>query len=69
TELADGGKELPMMKLLTRFAKEFPPGTDFRERAYEIPLRGLSQRSSLRELLALATELGGSEHLGLLAHR
>ncbi|WP_370422743.1 xylan 1,4-beta-xylosidase [Streptomyces sp. QH1-20] len=31
TELADGGKELPMMKLLTRFAKEFPPGTDFRE--------------------------------------
>ncbi|WP_433548364.1 xylan 1,4-beta-xylosidase [Streptomyces sp. CA-294286] len=26
TQLADGGRELPMMALLSRFAKEFPPG-------------------------------------------
>ncbi|MFI0735296.1 xylan 1,4-beta-xylosidase [Streptomyces sp. NPDC021225] len=30
TELADGGGALPMMKLLGRFAREFPPGTRFR---------------------------------------
>ncbi len=30
TELDDGGRALPMMKLLSRFAKEFPPGTAFR---------------------------------------
>ncbi|MEU6118331.1 xylan 1,4-beta-xylosidase [Streptomyces sp. NPDC047117] len=30
TELDDGGAELPMMKLLARFGKEFPPGTEFR---------------------------------------
>ncbi|POX36651.1 xylan 1,4-beta-xylosidase [Streptomyces sp. Ru73] len=30
TQLDGGGKELPMMKLLARFGKEFPPGTDFR---------------------------------------
>ncbi|MGI5467908.1 GH39 family glycosyl hydrolase [Streptomyces sp. CA-132043] len=30
TELDDGGAELPMMKLLARFGREFPPGTEFR---------------------------------------
>lgn len=30
TELADGGGPLPMMDLLGRFAREFPPGTRFR---------------------------------------
>ncbi|WP_428837700.1 GH39 family glycosyl hydrolase [Streptomyces olivaceiscleroticus] len=30
TELDGGGEELPMMKLLARFGKEFPPGTAFR---------------------------------------
>ncbi|MFI8998080.1 xylan 1,4-beta-xylosidase [Streptomyces sp. NPDC053542] len=30
TQLDDGGGELPMMKLLGKFGKEFPPGTDFR---------------------------------------
>ncbi|WP_431773576.1 xylan 1,4-beta-xylosidase [Streptomyces cucumeris] len=30
TELADGGTPLPMLKLLGRFAREFPPGTAFR---------------------------------------
>ncbi|MBT2508257.1 xylan 1,4-beta-xylosidase [Streptomyces sp. ISL-98] len=29
TELDDGGGQLPMMKLLARFAKEFPPGTRY----------------------------------------
>ncbi|NGO72411.1 xylan 1,4-beta-xylosidase [Streptomyces sp. SB3404] len=29
TRLADGGEPLPMMRLLTRFAREFPPGTRF----------------------------------------
>ncbi|MGX1881884.1 xylan 1,4-beta-xylosidase [Streptomyces sp. NPDC055287] len=29
TQLADGGGPLPMMKLLSRFAKEFPPGTRY----------------------------------------
>lgn len=29
TELRDGGTELPMMRLLSRFAREFPPGTRF----------------------------------------
>ncbi|MGW7055046.1 xylan 1,4-beta-xylosidase [Streptomyces sp. NPDC054887] len=29
TRLADGGGALPMMRLLTRFAKEFPPGTRY----------------------------------------
>jgi hypothetical protein len=29
TQLADGGRELPMMKLISRFAKEFPPGTRY----------------------------------------
>ncbi|MET8677461.1 xylan 1,4-beta-xylosidase [Streptomyces sp. NPDC004647] len=31
TELADGGSGLPMLKLLSRFAREFPPGTRFRD--------------------------------------
>ncbi|KOG91391.1 GH39 family glycosyl hydrolase [Streptomyces varsoviensis] len=31
TELDDGGAELPMMKLLSRFAKAFPPGTRLRQ--------------------------------------
>ncbi|MDX3232234.1 xylan 1,4-beta-xylosidase [Streptomyces sp. ME19-01-6] len=30
TELADGGGALPMMDLLGRFARKFPPGTHFR---------------------------------------
>ncbi|PHQ48457.1 xylan 1,4-beta-xylosidase [Streptomyces cinnamoneus] len=30
TELGDGGGGLPMLGLLSRFAKEFPPGADFR---------------------------------------
>ncbi|WFB10305.1 xylan 1,4-beta-xylosidase [Streptomyces sp. LX-29] len=30
TELRDGGEQLPMMGLLRRFARAFPPGTDFR---------------------------------------
>lgn len=30
TQLDGGGGELPMMKLLTRFGNEFPPGTRFR---------------------------------------
>ncbi len=29
TELADGGTELPMFALVSRFAKEFPPGTTY----------------------------------------
>ncbi|MDJ0464570.1 xylan 1,4-beta-xylosidase [Streptomyces sp. H27-C3] len=29
TQLADGGSELPMLTLLARFAKEFPPGTRY----------------------------------------
>jgi hypothetical protein len=31
TELPDGGSALPMMRLLSRFAREFPPGTRFRD--------------------------------------
>ncbi|MFE9397887.1 xylan 1,4-beta-xylosidase [Streptomyces flavidovirens] len=31
TQRADGGGALPMMKLLSRFAKEFPPGTRYDE--------------------------------------
>ncbi len=31
TELADGGGRLPMLDLLERFAKAFPPGTAFRD--------------------------------------
>ncbi|MFI2076164.1 xylan 1,4-beta-xylosidase [Streptomyces triculaminicus] len=31
TELGDGGGQLPMLDLLTRFAKAFPPGTRLRE--------------------------------------
>ncbi|RNG22561.1 xylan 1,4-beta-xylosidase [Streptomyces botrytidirepellens] len=30
TELDDGGSALPMMELLSRFGREFPPGTRFR---------------------------------------
>ncbi len=30
TELGDGGGPLPMLELLARFAKDFPPGTTFR---------------------------------------
>ncbi|GHF40731.1 hypothetical protein GCM10010218_22670 [Streptomyces mashuensis] len=31
TELADGGSPLPMLDLLTRFARAFPPGTAYRD--------------------------------------
>ncbi len=31
TEIDGGGKELPMMELLSRFAKAFPPGTPLRQ--------------------------------------
>ncbi|WSA97434.1 xylan 1,4-beta-xylosidase [Streptomyces sp. NBC_01795] len=31
TQLADGGGELPMMRLLARFQKEFPPGTRWKK--------------------------------------
>ncbi|MFJ6700487.1 xylan 1,4-beta-xylosidase [Streptomyces sp. NPDC091272] len=32
TQAADGGMELPMMKLISRFAAEFPPGTRYDEK-------------------------------------
>ena len=31
TQRADGGEELPMLELLARFGREFPPGTRFEE--------------------------------------
>ncbi|SDJ94354.1 xylan 1,4-beta-xylosidase [Streptomyces indicus] len=31
TELADGGRKLPMLGLIERFAKEFPPGTRYED--------------------------------------
>jgi hypothetical protein len=37
TELADGGRELTMMKLISRFAKEFPPGTRYDDKVAVAP--------------------------------